>query len=188
MAGYWDTGGKAPQSASVIVENITYPLPLHLGFASCGTYDTAIAKGTACRTYYFSFKDGKGTTWLYPENGRFATFGEGICAKYYMPPESISTEALVSAKASPFSGAHAVISGGMIFIQVPAAVSPFYETRLTDLSGRVLFRHLWDDREYQPAEAVYRAPVRAGLAPGVYILLNRFRDRHQEALKVVFLP
>lgn len=185
MANYYDTTGQAPQSASVVVENVTYPMPLHLGVAARGTYDTAITLGTLCRTYYFSFKDDKGKTWLYPEKGRFATYGEGTCAKYYVPPESISTETSVHNLPPAAQRISASLSGRTLTLRIPAALPPVRKMLLFSVAGKVVQIISPEQNERASSSIEYKIPVKSGIPPGIYFLAAYFQDASQQAVKVV---
>jgi hypothetical protein len=83
LANYWDQSSKAPLDASVFIDGQKTGLTLAMGTANMGTYQAALARGAACRIYYFLFTDGSGGSWRYPEQGVLVTAGEGGCTTEY---------------------------------------------------------------------------------------------------------
>jgi hypothetical protein len=95
FVNFYDPSGFAPQQASLVIDDAMQDLALDLGQAAQGTYAITLPRGTDCRPYYFLFVDGAGTTWRYPEEGSFATSGEGGCSIDYIE-EAISVNEMPS--------------------------------------------------------------------------------------------
>ncbi len=89
MAAYFDASGKAPQQALVVINGVSLPLTRTLGKSASGSYQVLTDKFTLCRTYYFSFIDGAGKAWRYPQVGSFSTILEGSCAYDYISAAAI---------------------------------------------------------------------------------------------------
>ena len=60
LATFYDSNSGTPAEASVFISGTKYTLTLDLGKASLGTYIYETTTATACREYYFFFRDSAG--------------------------------------------------------------------------------------------------------------------------------
>ncbi|MBL8026257.1 MAG: T9SS type A sorting domain-containing protein [Fibrobacteres bacterium] len=159
MVSYYDSTGRTPQSAQLNLGDSVYPLTLHLGSSSRGSYAAALPKKTTCRQYHFSFKDGSGNSWRYPEKGRFSTYGEGSCTQYYLPDVNTAEEAAypnLSAKKNNLR----VMNSSSISINLPASsISSIY---VTDLLGRKIPLVLQKGNSGNTS-VISKSPLRSGV-------------------------
>ncbi|HEX3018793.1 MAG TPA: CAP domain-containing protein [Chitinispirillaceae bacterium] len=79
-ANYYDANGSAPESASVNIDGITYPLKIHLGSNSKGTYIYSTTNDKKDHCYYFVFVDGAGNTVRFPQTVKLST-GKQLCCE-----------------------------------------------------------------------------------------------------------
>lgn len=167
MANYYHSGGGAPTQSTVVIDGVEQNLTLSLGTAVRGTYTLEVARGTACRSYYFRFVDSQGTTWRYPENGALRTFDEGSCAEEYTSSSIRAPRIGRTAGGLSWSGRVA----GENRVRVPAEIArSCTASRMHDLRGRTLGVCVW---------AVDRAVVwelRPAPAAGVYAISHRLVD------------
>lgn len=84
LVSFFDPSGKSPTKSSLVLEGSNVPLALSLGTGSRGIYEATLDRGSGCRRYHFSFTDGSGAPWRYPENGDLITTGEGACTEEYI--------------------------------------------------------------------------------------------------------
>lgn len=78
-ANYYDASGAAPKSASVLIDQKSQPMALHLGTPSQGTYLFSTTNDGKEHCYYFVFIDGSGNTIRYPQNSTLSTGQQPIC-------------------------------------------------------------------------------------------------------------
>ena len=81
MANFFDASGKTPSSATVTVDGAASALAREMGSGSRGTWSVDLPRAAACRGYFFTFTDGDGDLWRYPESGSLMTFNEGGCTQ-----------------------------------------------------------------------------------------------------------
>jgi Cysteine-rich secretory protein family len=91
LANYFDPLGK-PSAPSLYVDNQKTAMTLLMGADSAGTYSAVLSTANVCRSYYFTFLDVNGALRRYPETGDLVTFGEGSCARDFVPPESLGVK------------------------------------------------------------------------------------------------
>jgi hypothetical protein len=186
MANYWDPALKAPTEASISIAGQKNAMTLAMGTAFRGTYQFALSRGTQCRTYFFSFIDGSGKTWRYPEIGFLVTAGEGSCISEY---ESLTSQAK-SPIDLPFaeiaSGMRAKISRSSIIITASKGALFPQSTFLIDAKGRVLFYKRWRVQAFmtkEGAEIVFKTT----LPEGVYFLVHRISNTNSLYEKIVLI-
>ncbi|MFW5774795.1 MAG: CAP domain-containing protein [Chitinivibrionales bacterium] len=92
MANYFSADERSALDAVVVVDGVEYPLETVVGRQWRGTYSTQVDAGAECRRYFFRFTDSGGQQHRYPEEGAFATYGEGGCEQQYLEPSHIRTE------------------------------------------------------------------------------------------------
>jgi len=141
LLNYFDGTGKAPSVKSVVVGGVSNAMTLWMGAPSRGTYRVDLAKGSACRNYYFAFVDGNSTACRYPEAGVLVTFGEGGCTNDYLPPESTSVEGVLPLADEGIS--QHLFGRNLLIRASDPNVSPLF-TEITDIRGRRLVRKKWN--------------------------------------------
>jgi hypothetical protein len=159
MASYYDTTGRAPQSAQLNLGDSVYPLALHLGTSSRGSYTAAVAKKTTCRQYHFTFRDASGYTWRYPEKGRLSTYGEGSCTQYYFPEAQVALETMQPAPSVNKPGIRSINSKSLLISNISGDITSI---SVADIMGRkipVTF-HKYDSRS---VSVVSGTPFRSGV-------------------------
>ncbi len=181
LANYFDTAGK-PTNPSIYINNQKSALTLLMGSDSAGTYSLAQTKSTACRTYYFTFTDAKGNGRRYPETGDLVTFGEGSCARDFVPQESLSVRNVIGMAFSESRRVTFSMNGAVLTVCAKNGSGGIVESALYDSRGRVLASILWNGRKTPPAqgafanETVYRARIDGRITRGVYFVRNRLSD------------
>jgi hypothetical protein len=140
LLNYYDASGKAPVSKSVVVDGVSIAMALWMGTASSGTYRLDLIKGATCRNYYFLFTDGDNIACRYPESGDLMTFGEGNCARDYLPPESLG----VAMHAPVTTGGLVQHLDGkvLVIVVLDPAFSPT-RTEILDILGRSVLVKSW---------------------------------------------
>jgi hypothetical protein len=78
----------APQAINVTVDSTAYPMTLHLGTASRGTYSVDLPSSVAslgCVAYFFQATTTTGATWRLPEGTEsYLTAEQGTCTSNYV--------------------------------------------------------------------------------------------------------
>jgi hypothetical protein len=172
-ASYYDSVLRAPpREAAVVVEGVSTPLSLELGSAAKGTYSAAIARGTACRQYYFVFRDANGVNWRYPESASLVTYGEGTCAPVSEKGKPAAALSGVTASPNPSSG-FAEIRCRFPSVKGPAVLS------VHDAKGRQWLCRRFDSGVFQ-CRWNSRAPA------GLYIIRISCGGR-EECRKIVII-
>jgi hypothetical protein len=137
FVNYYDSAGSAPTEVSCIIDGQKTAMALALGSAGKGTYTLVQTKGTLCRQYYFTCTK-NGTAYRYPEYGMLSTFGEGTCARDYIPPESLSV-IVPPLKISTCSGLRIeYLRNNVIEITSSALLDNQVTIVIADLRGRTL--------------------------------------------------
>jgi hypothetical protein len=80
---YYAGSQQMPQRVDAIVAGTRVPLEKLFHDRPEGTYGASVPRSSTCRQYWFELTDTEGTTWRYPEQGAFVTFGEGDCENNY---------------------------------------------------------------------------------------------------------
>jgi hypothetical protein len=188
LANYWDPSLKAPTEASMYLEGQKYTMTLLMGSASRGTYQIVLARGSACRTYYFSFIDGSNKSWRYPEQGALTTAGEGGCTFEYEFPTSTrlsQKNGVIPGNANQIMsrasrcGVAIVVRKGMFFPQ---------STMLIDGKGRILKHETWRRPDALPAageEVSLNLPLQKPLPQGIYFLVHRISNTNCVGEKIL---
>jgi hypothetical protein len=83
IANYASTTAAA--SVTLMLDGVSTPMAQDLGTATGGTWFVEVARGTGCRSYYFTAEDTGGGMHRYPAAGQFRTAGEGSCAEEFVP-------------------------------------------------------------------------------------------------------
>lgn len=84
-ANFYDASGVAPKSASVFIDEKSYPMTLQLGTPGKGTYLLSTTSDGKSHCYYFVFVDGSGNTIRFPQNSILSTGQQPFC-------ESVNTK------------------------------------------------------------------------------------------------
>ena len=128
LVNYYDSLGRAPTGASVVIDGQKFDLQLHLGSSGKGTFMRAEMCSKDCRNYYFLITDAGGKEWRYPQYGTLVTYGEGDCKKSYLSQDELPVENRYS---------RPVYSGTGLIGQ---------NTVLVDLCGRIVNRRIVNRR------------------------------------------
>ena len=186
MANYYDSLGRAPQTASVIINGTEQSLSLLLGTAGKGTYSFAGAKGSTCRNYYFSFRDNAGTLWRYPQNGALVTSGEGSCTAEYIPQESLSV--VSPEKPGQKRAAFSVLQKGRtIQIRWADNASAPHSCEIYDINGKMLVKRNLIPLSSRNSGTCYTVSLTSAAPSGVYLLRFRFSDGTEAFTKLGFI-
>jgi hypothetical protein len=185
MANYWDPALKAPEEASITIAGQKNTMTLAMGAVYRGTYQLTLSRGTQCHQYFFSFADGSGKTWRYPENGFLVTTGEGSCISEYetsthgiAPIDPIISEMALCMKVR--------ISRSAIIITASHGALVPQSTMLIDAKGRMLFQERW--RDQVAMKKVGEGMVfKAALPEGVYFLVHRISDTQSFCEKIIII-
>jgi hypothetical protein len=168
LANYWDQTSKAPTDASVFISGQKNAMTLKMGKQFQGTYEFAVSRGTACRDYYFSFTDGAGKTWRYPEQGVLVTASEGSCTVEYKDPTKLMELSPNHAASSRIATRmHSSSGHTLIILQIPKWIQIPMAASLVDGSGKTLIR------DGRPEGGEMRVMLDAKVPPGVYFLVVR---------------
>jgi hypothetical protein len=169
LADYYDSAQRAPQSAFLYCNGAQTVLTLAMGVAWRGTYQAALPQASACRTYFFIFKDSAGTTWRYPETGGLITTGEGGCSREFVPAESL---AVLKQPPRPQGNMPALRSSldknGITILVTDCAYAP-RSTRVLDCRGALGQVFTWP-----PASLRLHGLLAKRCAAGIYFMEHRF--------------
>jgi len=105
-ANYYDASGAAPISASVLIDEKSYPLTLHLGTASKGTYLLSTTNDEKTHCYYFVFTDGSGNAQRFPQNSTLSTGQQPTCENAKTKNSWLSSSEIRSIRTNQFNPAH----------------------------------------------------------------------------------
>jgi hypothetical protein len=190
LADYFDPAGK-PSNPSLYVDNQKSSLTLLMGADSAGTYSVSLARTTACRNYYFTFTNAKGTLFRYPETGDLVTFGEGSCARDFVPAESLSVGGMLGIPVLRDGRTTFSIKGSVLTARVRGKVNDIEESALYDSRGRSLVTIVWSvgggitRRAASQDETVYLARIDRDISRGIYFVRTRFSDGTMRTASVV---
>ena len=192
LADFYDPSAQPPRNASITLAGQTSAMTLLMGNASRGTYQLVLARANNCRAYYFSFVDGNGKTWRYPEDGALVTSGEGSCTQEYVQAESLSAgkAPLQTGHNSGFIKSKINRSCLSITIQDRHYVPQW--SAVIDCKGRTLCLWKWDCPLWGRAMAAESAfslnvPLNKPLAPGTYFVAHCFSKENSIIEKVTVL-
>jgi len=174
-ANYFDSLGK-PKDASVFIDNVKYPMTLDIGKDSAGTYAYTTTKASACRLYYFSFSDAKGTVWRYPETGFLITQGEGSCAKDFVAAESLGVDDEYGANKKQNSRSlSASFSASKLFVRCNGFGSLQGRIVVTNLKGQIYKEEkIPDNTGPQLLNTTFSIPMT--LPHGLFLVVVRFSN------------
>ena len=187
LVNYWDPSLKAPTEASLYLNGKKNTMTLLMGSAGRGAYQAMVSRGTSCRDYYFSFVDGSGKTWRYPEEGWHTTAGEGGCTvegggmvMAGTHPEFIFNTHGITSK-SCRCAAVIFVRNGLFFPQ---------STSLIDSKGKLLERSEWSRPRSLSASgggAKLHMAFKNNLTRGMYILVHRISDSYRIYEKIMVI-
>ncbi len=100
-ANYYDASGVAPKTASVIIDEKSYPMALHLGSASKGTYLLSTNNDEEMHCYYFVFTDCSGNTVRYPHTSILSTGERPVCENVSIKNDWLPRSKISSNKTNP---------------------------------------------------------------------------------------
>jgi hypothetical protein len=185
LANYWDQTLKAPAEASVYLSGQKYAMTLTMGKAFQGTYELTVARGSGCRTYYFSFLDGSGNTWRYPEQGLLVTTGEGGCTSDYENPAKSTMQSIppdipqkaYTIKSTP--NRFAVIISAAKGMPVPQSATLF------DGNGKTLCKGQLSTLDGASVKEERRMKIKTRITHGVYFIVLRISDVPKSSQKII---
>ncbi len=162
LCNYFDDGGGAPQSVTLVLDGTAHAMSLDKGAAAGGTYEVSLPRGSACRRYYFEAVDSKGAAWRYPSSGTLITYGEGSCERDYEPPGAVGERRTMAPSHS--DPIRARITDGVLRLGVASHVPGPYHIRVVHPNGRVLLTR-------RSATGAFTTVLPAG--SGVYLIDSR---------------
>ncbi len=96
---YYDATGAAPETATVIIDGKSYPMELHLGSMSKGTYIYSTTNDGQKHSYYFVFIDGSGSPVRFPQTVNLLTGQQSGC-------ESVNVNKIIRSEAGNIRNNH----------------------------------------------------------------------------------
>ncbi len=91
FANYYDSQGKAPQEAKVVINGKCYDMKVEYGSEGNGNYKTVVKLPKGCAKYYFKFRGSDGTLGLYPSRGSYQVSIDGAnCNGFYVASQEPS--------------------------------------------------------------------------------------------------
>lgn len=92
FANYYDSQGKAPQEAKVVINGKCYDMKVEYGSESNGNYKAVVQLPKGCASYYFKFRGSDGTSGLYPSRGSYqVSVGSASCNDFYVAKQEPSS-------------------------------------------------------------------------------------------------
>jgi hypothetical protein len=184
LANYFDPLGK-PSDPSLYVDNQKTAMTLLMGADSAGTYSAVLPTASVCRSYYFAFFDVNGALRRYPETGYLVTFGEGSCARDFVPPESLSVkQAGPNPMDSKSNGLLIDAKKRALFITCGGQGKELNRAELFDLQGR----KCWEEGRVTDGGAMIVLPLRRALSGGVYLIRVSQTNGKTAANRITVIP
>ncbi len=187
LANYWDPTSLLPVEASVYIggqKNAMTPL---MGSSFRGTYQCVVARAANCRSFHYSFIDGAGKAWRYPEQGSLMTAGEGNCVDEYELPTGTVTNPNVFVVEN---GIQSKADRSSVIITAKNELLVPQTTLIVDGKGRTIAARRWDNPyRFHAAGKNVVLPMffQSRLREGIYFLIHRISDSRIVCEKIVVI-